>query len=444
MDSQPQNPNPRTTSQNHKQKRNMDKLKKAVLGAMTLDSATPLSEETKKCIEKRLLQLFPVIRTPDHPPYAWMILDAIKTLKEKRGSSEKSLSEFIKSNHEVPWAHSSYLSHHLCKLAQNGDIVVTSDDHYMIPTGNPNPKRKEKQQKRKRHQGRGRRGIYDKEAVVEKKNQLGEQEKVVIKELSQAQKHENYVIDGANEQDYQVNEGKNQSQGQQNEVRSELLQSSCLNDDNCATLMVIPVESSSPRVEDEGESVEELPKQQNRRKSPFDSLPPVNTQHHFEEQQPQSQHQGIASIPEEDTDAGALLPIGPPQHTLSQHRGQGRPPEPQPDTITRDEALLPLQHESYQQHPPQNRGRGRPRKLKRDAEITVRDFSSSQNLRRGRPRKPKQDAETMMGGFSTSQNLRRSKRKPHFDTTMENHCPLITVQQQPKHIHIGEVLQNLD
>lgn len=73
MDSQPQNPNPRTTSQNHKQKRNMDKLKKAVLGAMTLDSATPLSEETKKCIEKRLLQLFPVIRTPDHPPYAWVL-----------------------------------------------------------------------------------------------------------------------------------------------------------------------------------------------------------------------------------------------------------------------------------------------------------------------------------------------------------------------------------
>ncbi|RVX12662.1 hypothetical protein CK203_011616 [Vitis vinifera] len=149
-------------------------------------------EQLRHCLRKQEVHrkasspVIPRDPNPDHPPYAWMILDAIKTLKEKG----------------------------------NGDIVVTSDDHYMIPTGNPNPKRKESSRS-------------------------------------------GSVIRVGDAVDYQVNEGKNQSQGQQNEVRSELLQSSCLNDDNCAALMVIPVESSSPRAEDEGEeSVEELPKQQ--------------------------------------------------------------------------------------------------------------------------------------------------------------------------------------
>lgn len=69
MDSQPPSPN-RRHRLSPKRQRNMDKLRKAVLGAMALDSTTPLFEETKNFIEMRLLQLFPIIRTPDHPPYA--------------------------------------------------------------------------------------------------------------------------------------------------------------------------------------------------------------------------------------------------------------------------------------------------------------------------------------------------------------------------------------
>lgn len=103
-----------------------------------------------------------------------MILKSIENLNEGRGSSEKAISEFIESHYEVPWAHSSYLNHHLCKLVENGDIVVTSDGHYLIPNLNPEPKAKE--QKRK---GKG--------AVVEVKNQLGEKEKLRIQEMGQAQ-----------------------------------------------------------------------------------------------------------------------------------------------------------------------------------------------------------------------------------------------------------------
>ncbi|KAL5729551.1 hypothetical protein ACHQM5_002486 [Ranunculus cassubicifolius] len=83
----------------------------------------------------RLPSLVPSpLLTPDHPSYADMILTAIEDLEEKRGSTKASISEFIKSKHQhLPLAHSTYLTHHLQKLVETGDIVSVTGSRYTLP-----------------------------------------------------------------------------------------------------------------------------------------------------------------------------------------------------------------------------------------------------------------------------------------------------------------------
>ncbi|XP_058070718.1 HMG-Y-related protein A-like [Magnolia sinica] len=83
-------------------------------------------------------------RTPDHPPYAEMISDAIMSLGEECGSSESSISTYIKSNHQdLPVAHSNLLSYHLSKLIRLGEIDQSTPNSYSVSTDptpkNPNP-----------------------------------------------------------------------------------------------------------------------------------------------------------------------------------------------------------------------------------------------------------------------------------------------------------------
>lgn len=74
-----------------------------------------------------------------------MIERAIQELGEKGGSTEESISRFLEKEYEsLPWAHSMLLKHHLGKLCESGEIVVTRPKRYMLAGKNPCLNRSEK------------------------------------------------------------------------------------------------------------------------------------------------------------------------------------------------------------------------------------------------------------------------------------------------------------
>ncbi|ONK63534.1 uncharacterized protein A4U43_C07F16220 [Asparagus officinalis] len=61
--------------------------------------------------------------TPDHPPYSEMVQCAIRALGEDQGSTESSISAYIRAHYEsLPWAHSRLLPYYLHKLLLAGEI----------------------------------------------------------------------------------------------------------------------------------------------------------------------------------------------------------------------------------------------------------------------------------------------------------------------------------
>ncbi|KAL1828959.1 hypothetical protein ACET3Z_007371 [Daucus carota] len=138
----------------------MKKFKDVVM--KLAENAAP---ELKIVIQEQLAKFTSALHTPDHPPYAAMIHNAIIELNDKRGSSEESISEYIKNQHtDLPLAHNSLLKHHLGKLCESGEIVVTGKHLYLLPGSNPTLEsrvRTEKDRvtrKRKARKGRGRVG----------------------------------------------------------------------------------------------------------------------------------------------------------------------------------------------------------------------------------------------------------------------------------------------
>lgn len=62
-----------------------------------------------------------------------MIQRAIRELNKLGGSSEETISKFIKREYEdLPFSHASLLSHHLQKLVKKGDIYCTSVNSYIL------------------------------------------------------------------------------------------------------------------------------------------------------------------------------------------------------------------------------------------------------------------------------------------------------------------------
>ncbi|KAF8011170.1 hypothetical protein BT93_J1708 [Corymbia citriodora subsp. variegata] len=97
------------------------------------------ASHSQNSIEKRLSKLFPTFQTPDHPTYALMIHRAIQELNEEGGSSEESISKFIKAEYrDLPWGHASLLSHHLMKLSECGEIISTPANRYTLSFGDNN------------------------------------------------------------------------------------------------------------------------------------------------------------------------------------------------------------------------------------------------------------------------------------------------------------------
>nr|GLL32276.1 interaptin-like isoform X1 [Ipomoea trifida] len=108
---------------------------RALMMKMAIESSPSksLTPAQTLILEDKLRQCFPYLRAPDHPPYAWMITTAIKQLNEEGGSSEEAISECIMNdNHDLPWAHSTLLKHHLVKLCEKGEIVQTRDGLYVL------------------------------------------------------------------------------------------------------------------------------------------------------------------------------------------------------------------------------------------------------------------------------------------------------------------------
>ncbi|GAB4840408.1 hypothetical protein Ancab_021176 [Ancistrocladus abbreviatus] len=166
------NPNPEMQS-NHKshslqnQARILGKLRDNVVQFITNGTNISLPPHQITLIEERLRQVFPFVRTPTHPAYASMIYRAITDLNEEGGSSEESISEYILAKFEdLPWAHETYLSHHLNKLSVNGEIVCTSSNCYLIPglILQPNPAKGEVMKKRGRETGEN---VIQEETMVE-------------------------------------------------------------------------------------------------------------------------------------------------------------------------------------------------------------------------------------------------------------------------------------
>ncbi|KAJ0961596.1 hypothetical protein J5N97_001093 [Dioscorea zingiberensis] len=75
----------------------------------------------------------PPRRSPDHPPYAMMIVRAIKRLGEEGGSTEAAISEFIKSKYkDLPCGHGRLLPYYLNKLTLQGEFTKSESGKYLI------------------------------------------------------------------------------------------------------------------------------------------------------------------------------------------------------------------------------------------------------------------------------------------------------------------------
>ncbi|ESQ40843.1 hypothetical protein EUTSA_v10015336mg, partial [Eutrema salsugineum] len=85
--------------------------------------------------EQKFLDLC-LSRAPDHPTYSAMIFVAITELNKEGGSREEAISEFIKSKYRnLPFAHTSLLSHHLAKLVEKREILCDYNNNhcYTLP-----------------------------------------------------------------------------------------------------------------------------------------------------------------------------------------------------------------------------------------------------------------------------------------------------------------------
>ncbi|KAF9616853.1 hypothetical protein IFM89_032703 [Coptis chinensis] len=89
----------------------------------------------EKYIDERLPSVMPsLLCAPDHPPYADMIIIAIRTLGEKRGSKKSSISNFINETYKnLPLQHDLILTRDLQRLVQVGQIVCIYKSRYKFP-----------------------------------------------------------------------------------------------------------------------------------------------------------------------------------------------------------------------------------------------------------------------------------------------------------------------
>ncbi|KAI3977021.1 hypothetical protein MKX01_008879 [Papaver californicum] len=140
---------------------------KLFMSRHSFDDSPLLQAQKLKLIEDNISSFFPALKTrPTHPPYATMVMEAIKEMNEGGGSNVDEISKYIEINFQgLPFAHSHFLKHHLTKLVDSGEILYSySNACYALPDLNckPSPESEKKhaeqhhqhQQEEKRGRGR--------------------------------------------------------------------------------------------------------------------------------------------------------------------------------------------------------------------------------------------------------------------------------------------------
>nr|XP_025884121.1 uncharacterized protein LOC112940338 [Solanum lycopersicum] len=144
----------------------MDKLREEIVKMSNSEPNASLSESHNSILRQHLDIIMSGLQTtPDHPPYAWMIEQALQELDEEEGSDEDSISEFIiKNNDSLPRAHKIMLKHLLEKMCERGEIVMIDEGWFFLPgeSKHLNSKSKGKSKRREKEdleqpkkQGRG-------------------------------------------------------------------------------------------------------------------------------------------------------------------------------------------------------------------------------------------------------------------------------------------------
>ncbi|PIN25980.1 hypothetical protein CDL12_01259 [Handroanthus impetiginosus] len=204
-------PNAKTLVQNSKihidQKiitKAMEKFQEFVFKIAETHRNAPLALEAKKKLQSRLNQFFSQYKTPDHPPYSAMIERALRELNEKGGSSEESISQFLKKEYsDLPWAHLTLLKHHLGRLCESGDIVVTLGKRYMLAAVNPSPDSSSKSNKKP---SRKRKGKWRWDGKRKRNKQKGDKVEVAEKCREYDVQEQQLTEDGVNVEHKQVKE----------------------------------------------------------------------------------------------------------------------------------------------------------------------------------------------------------------------------------------------
>ncbi|XP_071693890.1 uncharacterized protein [Rutidosis leptorrhynchoides] len=189
----------------------MNKLKEALIQfANSNPNLFPNPNSYPTLIEQQFSKFFPDHHTtPNHPPYAAMIHRAIWELKEKGGSSEESISKFIKQEYvDLPWAHSTLLKHHLEKLCDRKEICMSHKQCYFIAGTDfdpISPSTSEKQSKRKKNSESGKSSSgARKKRETRKDSKSKEQIVVVCQEQDQVVQPLNQVTDEEENQEAQI------------------------------------------------------------------------------------------------------------------------------------------------------------------------------------------------------------------------------------------------
>ncbi|XP_057961757.1 uncharacterized protein LOC131153456 [Malania oleifera] len=210
------NPNDRGF-ENLKRIRTMEKFREAVFKLAASDPAKLLTLERRAEIEQRLLEFSSVVgATPSHPTYAAMIHRAIIELNEECGSSMKAISEFIEAEYDdLPWAHSRLLRHHLGKLCETREIVVTVSQRYLIPEPESVHNYKEGRELRCRRRRRRQRWQWWKRPGRKKQTEDVVEEEKLERDGIEEDKEENLKHGQGILLKEGVNEMKNNGQGQE-------------------------------------------------------------------------------------------------------------------------------------------------------------------------------------------------------------------------------------
>ncbi|XP_059308804.1 meiotically up-regulated protein C8C9.04-like isoform X1 [Lycium ferocissimum] len=228
-----ENPN---LSKKKNQEKGMDKLRELILKLANSEPNVPLSATQNSLLQEKLNHFLSCLHAgPDHPPYAWMIEKALQELNEEGGSSEDSISEFIKKEYDsLPWAHTTLLKRHLQMMSEKGEVLMTDGGRFSLPGDNKsmNQKRKRKRKRRpvwevkqkklRKKQKKGAKRVqHDGVEVAKEQKKLAERQNEVTVDGKQGQENqvrEEYRGLDGHHNDPSTDKEDGQSKGQQNSV----------------------------------------------------------------------------------------------------------------------------------------------------------------------------------------------------------------------------------